>query len=238
MKKSLLVVLAVFLVSLKGFSQADFDLSPDTTFVTYQVTNGDPAEGFITVKNISNHYDTIKWVGFYKSGPHDWSTNVCDIVNCYAYSYNVRTFVLAPGDSGVMRMDLDAACEAGTGEIRLMMWVKDDSAGKVLYPNWQLDISVANGCLTGIDDQFSSNTLKIYPNPVKSTFTVSGLEEAGNLSFEVYDLKGALAKSEIKNATNTTIEISIETLPTGTYVLKATDEKGRIAGTARLNKID
>jgi hypothetical protein len=236
MKKSLLVVLGVFIACLKGFSQADFDLLPDTALVVHQVNTGDVAEGFITVKNISNHNDTIKWVGLAKTGPHDWSTNVCDIVNCYAFSYIVRTFVLTPGDTGVMRMDLDAACMAGTGEIRLMMWVNGDSAGKVLYPNWQLDVTVANGCTVGINDQFNSNTLAIYPNPVKSTFTVAGIENAGNLSFEVYDLQGALAKSEIKGATNTSIEISIETLPPGTYVLKAVDEKGRIAGTARLMK--
>lgn len=240
MKKGLLLVVVFFCVRLSSFAQANFVLLPDdTATVTALVASGDIAEGFIKVKNISNHNDTIKWVGFNKSGPHDWTANVCDILNCYSFSYIVRTFVLAPGDTGTMRMDLDPVCQAGTGEIRLMMWENGDSAGKVLYPNWQLNITVPENCVAaGINDNFSSNTLHLFPNPVQNIFTVTGLENAGNLLFEVYDMKGAVVKSEVKGATNTTINISIESLPAGVYVLKAFDHKNKIAGTARLSKID
>lgn len=235
-----LLVLIIISASVKvTFSQANFILLPsDTAVVTQYLNTNDIAEGFIKVKNISNHNDTIKWVGVNKTGPHDWTANVCDILNCYSFSYIVRTFILAPGDTGTMRMDLDAVCQPGTGEIRLMMWEYGDSAGKVLYPNWQLNITVASGCVAGIDDNSTTHSLKIYPNPVQHSFVVSGLNNTGNFSFEVYDMKGALVKSEIKNATNTAIEISIENLPAGTYVLKAFDRDNRIAGTARLSKID
>jgi hypothetical protein len=114
------------------------------------------------------------------------------------------------------------------------MWVDGDSAnGKVKTPTWNVDINA----LTGIKN-VSATSLKIFPNPVKNIFTVSGLENAGNLSFEVYDMKGSAVKSEVKAATNTTIDISIENLPQGIYVLKAFDKDGQIAGTSRLSKID
>jgi hypothetical protein len=133
-----------------------------------------------------------------------------------------------------MRLDVDPHGASGAGFVSLLMWVDGDSAnGKVKTPTWNVDINA----LTGIKN-VSATALKIFPNPVKNIFTVSGLENAGNLSFEVYDMKGSAVKSEVKAATNTTIDISIENLPQGIYVLKAFDKDGQIAGTSRLSKID
>ena len=101
MKKTVILVVVILCFQLHSFAQANFILLPaDTATVTAYVLSGDLAEGFIKVKNISNHNDTIKWVAANKSGPHVWTANVCDIVNCYSFSYIVRTFILAPGDTG------------------------------------------------------------------------------------------------------------------------------------------
>ena len=239
MNRFLLVIAIVFTCNFASFSQASFILLPsDTAVVTQYVNTGDIAEGFIKVKNISAHSDTIKWVAANKSGPHDWTANVCDIVNCDSFSYTVRTFIIGPGDTGTMRMDLDPVCQPGSGEIRLKMWEDGDSAGKVLYPTWQLNITTSPNCIAGINDDYTMTGLKIFPNPVQNAFTVTGLENVGNLLFEVYDIRGAVVNSTVQSATNTTLNISIETLPSGIYVLKVFDRNNKIAGAARLNKID
>lgn len=234
MKKTLLSVSCLLFSIASVFSQADFTLLPSDTISFSQTLNsGDLAEGFIKVKNISNSSKTFKWICTDKTGPHAWEANVCDIVNCYTFSYVIRTFTLNAGDTGTMRLDVDPYGASGTGTLSLMMWVDGDSTGKVKYPSWNVDITVVNGI-----GNVTANTLKVFPNPVKQSFVVSGLENAGNLSFEVYDMKGATVKSEIKNATNSTIEISIENLPAGTYLLKAIDENNNVTGTARLSKVD
>jgi hypothetical protein len=81
-------------------------------------------------------------------------------------------------------------------------------------------------------------SINLYPNPVKGSFVVSGLDNAGNLSFEVYDLKGMLVKSKVTGASDDQIEISVETLTQGTYLLKVSDEFGAVIATARLNKVN
>jgi hypothetical protein len=235
MKKALLAMAAILFLAAPSFSQTDFILLPnDSISLTQTVAANDILEGFMKVKNISNSTKTIKWICSDKTGPHDWEVNICDIVNCYSFGYVVRSFNLAAGDTGTMRLDVDPHGASGAGFVSLLMWVDGDSAnGKVKTPTWNVDINA----LTGIKN-VSATSLKIFPNPVKNIFTVSGLENAGNLSFEVYDMKGSAVKSEVKAATNTTIDISIENLPQGIYVLKAFDKDGQIAGTSRLSKID
>jgi hypothetical protein len=67
---------------------------------------------------------------------------------------------------------------------------------------------------------------------------VEGIEDAGNLSFEVYNIQGATVKSELKNATNTRIEIGVQNLTSGIYILKAFNADGKVIGTSRLSKVD
>lgn len=235
MTKALLTMAAILLLAAPVFSQTDFILLPsDTLQITQAVPAGDLLEAFMKVKNTSNSTKTIKWIGVERTGPRDWETNICDIVNCYSFGYVVRTFSLAAGDTGTMRLDIDPHGVSGTGSVSLLMWVDGDSAnGKVKNPAFNVDVTA----ITGINN-LSNTSLKIFPNPVKNVFTVSGLENAGNLSFEVFDMKGSAVKSEVKSATTTTIEISIENLPHGIYVLKAFDKDGNLAGTSRISKID
>lgn len=239
MNRILLAVGFIVFLGFQSFAQTDFVLLPsDTVAVSQNVNTGDIVENFMRVKNISNSPKTMKWICSYKVMPHAWDTNVCDIVNCYSFGYVLRTFYLNAGDSGSMRLDIDPFCTPGTGEVRLAMWVDGDSAGKVKYPTWDLNVTVSPGCVAGINDNFSSGKLKVYPNPVQHSFIVSDMENAENLLFEVYDMKGTLVKSQIKSTTNTSVEIAVENLATGTYVLKAIDKEGKTAGVARLNKID
>ncbi len=235
MNKALLTMAAILFLAAPCFSQTDFILLPsDTISLTETVPANDILEAFMKVKNTSNSTKTINWIAAERTGSRDWEINICDIVNCYSFAYVVRTFSLAAGDTGTMRLDIDPHGVSGPGQVSLLMWVEGDSAnGKVKNPTWNVDLTA----ITGIS-KVAATTLKIFPNPVKNLFTVSGLDNAGDLSFEVFDMKGSAVKSEVKSATNTAIEISIENLPHGIYVLKAFDKDGNLAGTSRLSKID
>lgn len=119
--------------------------------------------------------------------------------------------------------------------VNMVVFVSGDSANSATTINYRADLTT--GCVNAIG-KVATTSIKLYPNPVKNTFVVSGLENAGNLSFEVYDMKGALVKSEVIGATNNGFEISIANVASGDYVLKAIDSKGMLIASAKLQKID
>ncbi len=85
----------------------------------------------------------------------------------------------------------------------------------------------ANGCVdstecitvsdpvAGLNDFNSSQTLKIFPNPVQSEINVGSLEIDVE-TFQIYDLFGKLVLDEIPMGTN----IDVSGLPAGQYILK------------------
>ena len=114
-------------------------------------------------------------------------------------------------------------------------YVTGDSANSVVILNYKA--ALATNCLSGIAAT-SPIHLDMHPNPVHNSFVVTGIKDAANLSFEVYDMKGTNVKSEVKDASNTQIEISVETLSKGSYILKAFEGSGKVVGTSRLIKVD
>jgi hypothetical protein len=77
----------------------------------------------------------------------------------------------------------------------------------------------------GIKEQAIASNFKIYPNPVQNELTINMKEEAGNAAeAKVMDMMGriVLAKS-LNQAQNT---ISVSEIPTGTYILWISTEKG------------
>ncbi len=102
--------------------------------------------------------------------------------------------------------------------------------------NYSVQVTDSNGCtafsnqttitVTGVDDLFIDNGLKVYPNPL--TYGVCGLE-AGNdfigAVVEMFDNNGRLIyKSEIRNRKS---EIPLN-LPKGIYLLKVTSDQNTV----------
>ncbi len=198
-----------------------------------------PAEVHIHVINNANFQQAINWKMVNVNLPsQSWEAKLCDNVNCYDLLINSGPYTSAyipAHDSMDTKFQFTAHCIDGTADCNVVFFIDGDSANTAVVVNYKATIT--NNCNTGINE-VGTTSLHVYPNPVKNSFTVKGIETAGNLSFEVYDLQGRLAKSDVVSASSTEIEISIATLSPGAYILKAINQSGKVVATSQLNKID
>ncbi len=221
-------------------SQGIIPIPSDTSVASGTITDEfDPQDIHLEVKNNTVNSQTFSWMlKNYSTPSTNWEVKLCDNKNCYDLLFNpgpYESLNVSAGDTMDFKFQFSPHCVSGTGDADVLVWLTGDSANTALMIHFTANL-IAN-CPNAITDIPHSN-LRLYPNPVKGTFTVNGLSDAGNLSFEVYNMKGDLVKSSVNSTVGDQIEISIETLAKGTYILKVADEGGRIVATSRLNKVD
>lgn len=238
MKKIYIAVVILFFVAVVNAQQLII-VPNDSAEITDVVTDGfQPYDIHIELINNTGSPASITWGLINYTGPNPWEVKLCDNNNCYDLMLSPGphvSFSVPNGDTVDMKFQYTSHCVDGTGSTNVYAFVTGDSASSVVQLNYKAMLT--SNCTNSIPVTAPVH-LKIYPNPVHSSFVVTGLEDAGNLSFEVYDLKGATVKSEVKDASNTQIEISLENLPKGSYLLKAFDANGNVAGTSCLSKVD
>ncbi len=238
MKKIYFTLVVLFSVAVLNAQQL-ITVPNDSSEITDVVTDGfQPYDVHIGLINNSGSPVTISWGLMNYTAPGSWEVKLCDNNNCYdlllAPGPHVSLQVQA-GDTMDMKFQYTSHCNTGFASSNVYAYINGDSINSVVFLNYRATLTA--NCLSGVADN-TPVRLKIYPNPVHGSFVVTGLEDAGNLSFEVYDMKGETVKSEIKNASDTQIEISLQNLSKGNYILKAFDADGKAAGTSRLTKVD
>lgn len=232
--------LCLFVWAFTNTSAQSIGVTPnDSASVTANAPDEfEPIDVHIHVINNYGQATSFMWMMKDYTAPQQWELKLCDNNNCYDLLIGAplhESLEVAAGDSMDMKFQYSPHCVSGTGNTNVIIYVTGDSAATAVTLNYKADLTAT--CATAVIE-LAPNALRLFPNPVKNTFTVTGLENTGNLSFEVYDLKGAVVPSKFVNATSSTIEISIDGLPAGTYVLKAIDGNGKVIGSSRLNKID
>lgn len=230
-----LVCLSVaHLAKAQSFIASPNDSASLTVTIPDQFT---PAEVHIHLINNTAQGQEITWrLLNYTTPSPAWEVALCDNVNCYDMKINPGPHTstsIAAGDSMDTKFQFTAHCVDGSGDCNVAFWIDGDSANTVIVLNYKATIT--NQCQNAINE-VKSNNLHLYPNPVKRSFMVTGLENAGNLEFEVYDLQGRLVESQVTNASAEMVEISIANLPAASYVLKAFDRNGQVVGTSQLTK--
>ena len=211
----------------------------DSAAITSVVTDGfQPYDIHIELINNTGSPASVTWGLIDYTAPAQWEVKLCDNNNCYDLMYAPGPHVsysVPHSDTIDMKFQYTSHCVDGTGNTNVYVYITGDSAASVLQLNYQATLT--SNCTSGITEGVPDH-LTIYPNPVQSSFVVTGFEAAGNLMFEVYNLQGAVVKSEVKDASNRQIEISLQHLPRGSYILKAFDAAGKVAGVARLSKVE
>jgi flagellar hook assembly protein FlgD len=103
--------------------------------------------------------------------------------------------------------------------------------GKGLYVDTTF---ITVGIDPGNGNPVACNSLRIYPNPVKNTATVSFmLESKSNISFTIYDISGRTVKTFVENNVTSgehkTI-VDMNGLPAGTYLIQMKSKTGNAFG--------
>jgi ELWxxDGT repeat protein len=106
---------------------------------------------------------------------------------------------------------------------------------------YKVSVTDANGCISttnaivkntiNTNDVAEAMGLNLYPNPTSSAITLSiknALSE--NYNYQIIDILGHVQQSGIWSSQNTLI--SVDALPSGTYLLTLKSEKGRVATTS------
>ena len=77
------------------------------------------------------------------------------------------------------------------------------------------------GSSAGITENAALNNLTIFPNPAKDQITVSWENNAGETTqtLEIRDLEGRLVSTTTLNSNQTTMDLNVEDLNTGIYVI-------------------
>lgn len=198
----------------------------------------DPFDVHLHVVNNTGNDETFMWyMTGYTTPAANWEVKLCDNNNCYDLLINpgpYESLIVPAGDTMDFKFQFSPHNVDGVGTANIVTYFQSDSAGSVK----ELFFKATIDAVTGINEANNTN-ITLYPNPVQNSFVVKGLEHvAGNLAFEVYNVAGKVVESKVTNADNSHIEISVATLPHGTYILKAFDAKGKTIATSRLNKVD
>ena len=83
------------------------------------------------------------------------------------------------------------------------------------------------GIVSGINNIKSQNQLVVYPNPTRNKLLIEALdEEYFNGTILIYDMRGSLVKTIENKPYSKTIEISINDLLPGNYILLSNQQKG------------
>lgn len=238
--KKIYISAAALLFAVGAFAQSIITLPGDTSIGTGTVADEfDPYDVHLEVINNTAQDQTFTWMmKGYTTPSAAWEVKLCDNNNCYDLLINpgpYESLSVAAGDTMDFKFQFSPHCLNGTGTSDILVYITGDSANTATDLHFRANVTTT--CVNGINDVARKN-ISIFPNPVKGSFVVKGLEDEGNLSFEVYNLNGSLVKSRVLSATGTDMEISVETLTAGVYVLKVTDEKGAVVGTTRLTKVD
>lgn len=240
MKKIYMSVAALFFTATCTFAQSIITLPGDTSIASGNVVDEfDPYDVHLHVINNTAQDQTFTWLmKGYTTPSAYWEVKLCDNNNCYDLLINAgpyESLTVAAYDTMDFKFQFSPHCINGTGTSDIVAYLTGDSANTAVELHFKANVTTT--CVNAINDVARKN-ISIFPNPVKGTFTVKGLEDEGNLSFEVYNLDGKAVKSKVVSATGTDMEISVETLATGVYVLKVTNEEGVVIGSTRLNKVD
>jgi hypothetical protein len=93
------------------------------------------------------------------------------------------------------------------------------TSGYQIQPRYAADIILH----TGINDVAADNSIVVFPNPSKGTFTVSFNKAIDNATVRVYDLAGRMVYNTTNTAAAEFMTVNTNNLTAGTYIVEITD---------------
>lgn len=132
----------------------------------------------------------------------------CNTPSCNTIYFNRYMNYIEPFLAHQLKND----CIAGNNFMTLILNPSADRVGRKVVGNIACSV-------TGLQEQSSSNSMTVFPNPTENKLTISYAEITTPVSFELYDISGRLVLKEQTLSQNTTHEINLENIERGSYVL-------------------
>lgn len=197
----------------------------DSASVTQTITNGsDVVEVFLSAENTTNMSKSLKWSKAELTIPKEWGNfQVCDPGHCWGSdAFTIpHSYTLGANATGIFKIDLNTYCVPGSGKVRLKTWETADSANTLQYITFLFDVTASANCVNTAINDFKTENLRFYPNPVKDQLKITGLTDAKNARIELFNVIGSkLMTKTLELSSADEAELNTETLDQGVYFVK------------------
>lgn len=174
MKNLLLLVFSLFTTA--AFTQATFNLTPDTVSTVVDLQETD-IEVHNDLTNLTGNDILIKWERtVIEIEPDTLFTRICDPIQCYAEWIDTKTFTLFANTTVPMIVHLYK--DEGQDGSAIVQLKYTDMAD---VNNPQYSIYIFNSAASGTDEQLPLANVKLYPNPVVESFSLNNAEEVSRI---------------------------------------------------------
>lgn len=226
MKTNLLLFLFAFL-SVGAFSQVEVTFENEQDYLLYTLgeVNSIKQIGY-SVKNVSD--ENVSW--YFKvekedNFPDDWRIQICDSEQCYNFNVLTGLFenVLEPGQATDFKNTYIKVLSNGvSGEGSLVL---------SLYSDKNLENELFTSQSYSFTEETSYDDLVIYPNPTTDYFRLQNDNDVSQVS-----IQNIVGKEVAKYAHRSGNEYNVSDLRNGMYLVRMSDDKGKVIKTLRLSK--
>ncbi len=206
-------------------AQTTFSITPNPSMVSAPPELFD-ATAHATIKNISNVRDSIVWVRTEIELPKDFTTAVCDCIQCYKEEVSSMSFGIAPNESCVLDVHFYNNLESsGTGLVHLKVT-------NVSVPNDMVTAVYVYNTTSGSKDPLPTATVRLFPNPITEGFALENADDVAGV--RIYSLQGGRQVAHFEPSADQ--RYSIANQPAGTYIVALLAKNGKVFQAVEVHK--
>lgn len=174
------------------------------------------------VRNSNGNTTSVQWSRIETNVPYQWDIAVCED-QCYTGYTHI--FKLAPRQEKEVRISVNPHGIYGSGNVKLVFFNPQDSAGTANVVDFDLTSSANNNAV-------NRQSLKIFPNPVTEFIQFEGSDDVQRV--EIYDMLGnPVARYQVSYGGE---KYYVNTLARGLYLVRLIDSRNNIIFTQRISK--
>ena len=166
---------------------------------------------------------TFEWELISNSMPTEWIATLCDYTDCYTSIPTdgvmdpITTVDMGSGIEGYLKLTVNPGTTYGTGVVEFYVF---DAADYNRGDTVSFTLTNLN-TLTVSENELS---VSVYPNPVAEVLFISN-ESKENMSFEMFDISGALVNNGTVNS-EATRKLDVSEYAEGIYFINLTLPSG------------
>lgn len=213
-----------------------------TSFVLVdQYTDPQPVLGHI--KNNTANDEVVFWKVTELSIDSAWTVGFCDFNNCYFFNtgqspaiiYGLHQFHERAGQDSIIDFRMSPYCMAGTGVMKINVWLGSDSAGSARSVEY--DMNITGSCLSAVKTISAANNIKVYPTVTHTDLSIDGLNDLKNVKATVYDVLGNVVAQNYFEQPGDHVTLNTSSLYSGVYLVSIESNGNRIV-TKRIQKLN